>query len=80
MHVGISEHDLLTKINHAKEFLDQRFKVKVTVVFRGRELEHTELGKEVLINFKGVLDSKCALEQDIQLDQKRMSILVAPKR
>ncbi len=79
MHVGISEHDLETKINHAKNFIDQRFKVKVTVVFRGRELEHPELGNHVLNRFKGVLDSKCALEQDVEIDRKRMSILLAPK-
>lgn len=79
MHVGISENDLQTKINHAKEFLDQRFKIRVTVVFRGRELEHPELGNNVLKHFKGVLDSKCALEQDVELDKKRMSILIAPK-
>ncbi len=79
MHVGISENDLLTKTNHAKAFLDQRFKVRVTVVFRGRELEHPELGNNVLNHFKGVLDSKCTLEQDVELDKKRMSILLAPK-
>lgn len=79
MHVGISENDMQTKTNHAKEFLDQRFKVRVTVVFRGRELEHPELGNNVLNHFKGALDSKCVLEQDAELDKKRMSILIAPK-
>ena len=76
----ISEHDLLTKIGHAKEFIDEKFKVRFTVVFRGREMEHRELGVTLLNRIKGFLDGKFMLEQDAQLEGNRMSILLAPKK
>ena len=80
LHAGISEHDLITKINHSKGFIDQKFKVRVTVVFRGREMEHRNLGLELLKKFQTLLDSKFMLEQEAQLDGNRMSILIAPKK
>ena len=76
----ISEHDLLTKIGHAKEFIDQRFKVRVTVIFRGREMEHRDLGVKLLNKIKELLDGKFILEQDAQLEGNRMSILMAPRK
>lgn len=80
LHPRISEHDLTTKFNHMKEFIDQKFKVRITVVFRGREMEHRELGLNLLNRLKEMLDSKFTLEQDAQLDGNRMSILIAPKK
>ncbi len=76
----ISGHDLDTKIGHAMEFLDQKFKVKFTVVFRGREMEHRELGLSLLGKIREKMEGKFNLEQDAQLDGNRMSILLAPKR
>ena len=76
----ISEHDLLTKIGHAKEFINEKFKVRFTVVFRGREMEHRELGVSLLNRIKEFLDGKFMLEQDAQLEGNRMSILLAPKK
>ena len=76
----ISEHDLLTKIGHSKEFIEQKFKVRFTVVFRGREMEHRELGVALLNRIKEILDGKFNLEQDAQLEGNRMSILLAPKK
>ena len=76
----ISEHDLLTKIGHAKEFIDERFKVRVTVIFRGREMEHRDLGVALLNKIKELLNGKFILEQDAQLEGNRMSILLAPRK
>ena len=48
MQPKIEEHDLSFKTKHIKQFLQEGYKVKVTVRFRGRELAHTELGLDVL--------------------------------
>lgn len=78
--VMIGEHDLATKIQHAKEFIDERFKVRMTVVFRGREMEHRDLGVNLLNKIKEMLDGKFMIEQDPQLEGNRMSMLLAPKK
>jgi len=46
--IGINEHDYQTKLKHIKRFIEDGNKVKVTVMFRGRELAFTEKGKEIL--------------------------------
>lgn len=46
--VRIDQHDYITKLRHAEEFLDKGAKVKLTLMFRGREMEHTELGHDVI--------------------------------
>lgn len=48
---GIEEHDLQTKLNHARGFLDEGSMVKVALRFRGRELRHPELGMEIVQKF-----------------------------
>jgi len=47
-HPRIEEHDYLTKFNHVVEFLKKGYKVKIVMFFRGREMAHQEIGKEVL--------------------------------
>ena len=80
LHPRISEHDLSIKLEHAKGWINERCKVRITVVFRGREMEHRDLGLGLLNKIKGNLDSKCVLEQEPQLEGNRMSVLLAPKR
>lgn len=80
MRPGISEHDLATKIQHTKEFIEQKYKVRMTVVFRGREMEHRELGVALLNKIKETLNGKFFLEQDAQLEGNRMSVLLSPKK
>ena len=46
--IKIEEHDYTTKVNHIKRFLKSGHKVKVVIMFRGRERTHPELGKEIL--------------------------------
>lgn len=79
-HPRISEHDLNTKIHHTKDFIDQKYKVKLTVMFRGREMEHRQLGLDLLNKVKETLDGKFVVEQEPQLEGNRMSILLAPKK
>lgn len=46
--VRIDQHDFITKLRHAEDFLDKGFKVKMTLMFRGREMEHKELGFDII--------------------------------
>ena len=78
--VRIGAHDLATKIGHASEFIDEKFKVRMTVVFRGREMEHRILGLNLLNKIKEMMDGKFVIEQDPQLEGNRMSILMAPRK
>ena len=78
--VMIGEHDLSTKVEHAKEFIDEKFKVRFTVVFRGREMEHRHLGVNLLGKVREMLEGKFMMEQEPQLEGNRMSMLLAPKK
>ena len=76
----ISEHDLNTKVGHARQFIEERNKVRFTVVFRGREMEHRVLGLNLLNKIKELLEGKFVVEQEPALEGNRMSILLAPRR
>ena len=76
----ISDHDLHIKLNHAIEFFDERDKVRITVVFRGRENEHKDIGEKLLNKTKEYLVDKAIVETDIKTEGNRMSILYAPKK
>ena len=78
--VMIGQHDLATKIEHSKEFIKEKFKVRFTVVFRGREMEHRHLGVSLLGKVKEMLEGKFLMEQEPALEGNRMSMLLAPKR
>lgn len=80
IHPRISEHDLSIKIDHTKEFIAEKYKVRITVVFRGREMEHQELGIQLLGKIKEILSDKCIVEQDAELERNRLSVLLAPKK
>ncbi len=80
LHPRISEHDLGIKLEHSKTWIDEKNKVRFTVVFRGREMEHRDLGLALLNKIKETLGEKCVVEQESQLEGNRLSILLAPKK
>ncbi len=79
MQPKIDGHDLEFKTRHIREFLDEGNKVKVTVRFRGRELAHTELGKDVLDKILVMLEDSFIVEKPAQMEGRTMSILLNPK-
>ena len=79
MQPKIDEHDLEFKTRHVREFLDEGNKVKVTVRFRGRELAHTEFGKEVLDRILQMLGDSFIIEKPAQMEGRTMSLLLNPK-
>jgi translation initiation factor IF-3 len=79
MQPKIEEHDLQFKSKHIKEFLDDGFKVKVTVRFRGREMAHTERGVVILQKVLELLADSYVVEKNPKLEGKFMSMLLKPK-
>ena len=73
------EHDLNTKINHIKKFLDKKDKVKVTVIFRGREITLTNLGNELLEKIVQETEEVALLEQPPKFEGRTMVMVLAPK-
>lgn len=74
----IAKHDLETKIRHIETFLKGQNKVRVTVVFHGRENQHRNLGEEILMNVKNTLASVGVVEGRTQMMGNRMSIMLTP--
>ena len=74
----IATHDLQTKIKHIEEFLKEHNKVRVTVVFRGRENQHRNIGEEILNAVRDHLSTVGAPEGRPQMMGNRMSIMLAP--
>ncbi len=74
----IASHDLHTKIKHIEEFLKAHNKVRVTVVFRGRENQHRDLGAEILNSIRENLSTVGIPEGRPQMMGNRMSIMLAP--
>ena len=79
MQPKIEEHDLQFKTKHVKEFLDEGNKVKVTVRFRGRELAHTELGKDVLDQVLVLLEDSYVMDRPALMEGRFMSMIVSPR-
>src|SRR6201991_5322688 len=62
--VNIDEHDYLTKVRHAEEFLDRGNKVRVQLQFRGREMAHQELGRHLVEKVRDDLSSMSQVETE----------------
>jgi translation initiation factor IF-3 len=74
------DHDIDTKIQQAKKFLEHNDKVQVNVVFRGREMQHIEEGQRVMNQLLEALQDSCKLESPARMEGKRMVALLAPKQ
>lgn len=73
------DHDLQTKINHIKKFIAKRDKVKVTVMFRGREITLSQLGRDVLERIVQETEEVAIVEQYPKFEGRTMFMLLAPK-
>ena len=74
----IEQHDFDTRVNQAKKFLTEGNKVKAVIRFKGREMAHTDLGREVIIRFQDALAGFGVAEKKPQLDGRYMSITISP--
>lgn len=76
--VNISEHDYITKVRHAEEFLDKGNKVKVHLQFRGRENAHKELGVQVMERVKADLSEMAQCEMEPKLVGRAVNMTLSP--
>ena len=76
---GIEDHDFDVKFKNAVRFLEDGDKVKVTIMFRGRELSHPELGEVLLTKMAKQLEDLAVIERAAKLEGKNMIMIVSPK-
>ena len=76
---NIEQHDFEVKLKNAQRFIEEGNKVKVTIMFRGRELSHPELGGEVLDKLAKVLEEVVTVERAAKLEGKNMTMILSPK-
>ena len=74
----IEQHDFDTRVNQAKKFLGEGNKVKAVVRFKGREMAHTDLGREVILKFQDALSGVGTAEKKPILEGRYMSITLSP--
>lgn len=73
------EHDYRFKTQHVRRFLQDGHKAKVTVVFRGREMAHTELGRRILDRIIEDLEEVATVEQSPKQEGRNMTMVLGPR-
>ena len=76
----IGEHDLMIKVNRAKEFLERGDRVQFSLRFRGRELAHIDEGQKVFARIKEALADISKVERDFRREGRRITMMLAPSR
>ena len=79
MSPGIDVGDFNTKLKNAQKFLTEGNRVKVSVRFRGREMAHTEIGRDLLLRFAEQAGELASMEKEPKMEGRSMSIFLAPK-
>ena len=75
---GTDEHDFQFKMRHVERFLADGDKAKITIVFRGREMAHIDLGREVLKRVAETIKDKGIIEQHPRMEGKSLTMIIAP--
>ena len=73
------DHDLLTKLNKAQKFIASGAKLKITVMFRGREMSRTEAGLALLQRVTSILEEIAEIDKESSLEVRRLSIILRPR-
>jgi len=76
---NIDEHDYATKLKQAVAFLSKKDKVKLNMFFRGRQMEHMDLGRKVLDRFISDIQSAAQVEKEPSLEGRVITLVLAPK-
>jgi len=74
------EHDLEVKVKHIKKFLSQNDKVKITMMFRGREIAYAQIGQKIMEGLLAALDDVAQVDQPLKLEGRNLVVTVAPKK
>ena len=78
--VAIDIHDFNTRVKNSSKYLEKGHRVKASIRFRGREMAHTELGRDVLYKFADALKDVADIEQRPILDGRNMTMMLMPKK
>ncbi len=78
MRPGIEDHDFDFKLRHARRFLEEGNKVKLTMMFRGRQMAHPELGREVLSRVAEEVADLGKVESHPTMEGRSMTMVIAP--
>ncbi|MDD5254479.1 MAG: translation initiation factor IF-3 [Candidatus Omnitrophica bacterium] len=76
---NIDEHDYQTKLKHALDFLKDKNKVKIALFFRGRQMEHVDLGKRIMEKFIVDTQNEGLIEREPMMEGRIMSLVITPK-
>jgi translation initiation factor IF-3 len=74
------EHDVQVKVNHIKKFLKGHDKVKVSMMFRGREIAFTDIGRKLMERVKTELVNDGVIDQEPRLEGRNMVMIISPKK
>jgi translation initiation factor IF-3 len=74
------EHDIEVKLKHIKKFLEARNKVKISMMFRGREIAYTDIGRKIMEDLKNTLADGCVIDQQPKLEGRNMIMILSPKK
>ncbi len=77
--VKIGDHDLMIKINRARDFLKEGNKVQFTLQFKGREMAHLDLGRDLFNKVKTELWQYSKIERDTKMEGRRMTLVLQPE-
>ena len=73
------KHDMVIKLNHAREFLEKGHKVQFTMFFRGRQMLHQDRGYEILNQISESMEDLAKVERPGRMAHRRMTLLLVPK-
>lgn len=79
LHPNTDVHDFEFKLKHAVNFLDDGDKVKVSVLFKGREMAYTDQGAELLNRFVERMEDIAKVESPIKLEGRNMTVILVPQ-
>ena len=80
LHPNTDTHDIEFKARHARNFIEEGNKVKVTVIFKGRELAYTDQGENLLKDFISKLEDVAKMEHEIKFEGKAMNTILVPSK
>ena len=79
MRPNIEEHDFQTKAKNARKFLTAGDKLKFTIMFRGRQITHPELGEKLCLKLAQELSDISAIEKQPKVEGRNMVMILVPK-
>jgi len=75
-----ASHDFNFKLKHARAFIEEGSKVKASVIFRGREIVHTDIGKELLEKFIEEMSDIAKVDSPLKFEGKNLSVILSPAK